>query len=90
MSKNITKFNASRYARPRIEEVEVDSETASMVIIKGRRSKKIAERESYHDTWEEAHAWLLQLAEGRLTSARRALENAQGFHGNVKGMKKPT
>ena len=85
-----TKYLASEgWNSPRVETVQVESETSSTVTIKGKRRKKETQYESYFDTWQEAHEWLLRGAEGRLTSARRSLEMAQGFHGNVKGMKQP-
>ena len=41
------------------------------------------------DTWEEAHAELTRRAEHKVNYARYALEQAQGFAGNVRGMKPP-
>jgi len=70
-----------------IEPVEVERETASSVWINGRRNAKITDWRCYHDTWGEAKAYLLKLAESKLNSARRSLELAQGTYGNVKGLK---
>ena len=41
------------------------------------------------DTWAEAHAELTRRAEAQVAAARRALQVAQSFAGNVKGMKPP-
>lgn len=54
-----------------------------------RREAMRSEYTNYFLTWEEAHAFLMEAAESRLYGARRALEIAQGYHGNVKGMRKP-
>jgi hypothetical protein len=40
-------------------------------------------------TWAEAHAALTRRAEAKLTAARLSLQYAQGFAGNVRGMKPP-
>lgn len=42
------------------------------------------------DTWAEAHAELARRAEEKLNQARLQLQQAQGFAGNVRGMKEPT
>ena len=44
---------------------------------------------SYHETWEDAHQACLAKAEHELAGARRRLEEAQGDHGRIKGMKPP-
>jgi hypothetical protein len=73
---------------------ECTKETASYVWLKGlyygddgtHRKKKDVD---VFDTWTEAHAELTRRAEAKLASARRRLEAAQGFAGNVRGMKPP-
>lgn len=55
----------------------------------GQRVSKSSAYSQYYPTWDEAHQKLLKSAEHELIKARRALERAQGFHGNVKGMKRP-
>ena len=54
-----------------------------------RRRMKNSEYDNYHDTWEAAHAFLLACAERELDNARARLAQAQGTHGNVKGLRKP-
>ena len=54
-----------------------------------RRHMKQSESDNYHDIWESAHAYLLERAAAELQAARNRLAQAQGTHGNVKGMKKP-
>ena len=81
-----------------IEVVEVLRETAESVYVsvrgfggvKERREGKRTQYSEYHDTWEEAHAALLKRAEGGLVAARRVLQSAQDFKGNVVGMKAPS
>ena len=89
------KFKTSKYGTE-IEPVEVVRETDAFVIFppyrpggKERRTAKCTDYERYHDTWEDARAFLLSRAEQDVQSARRRLEVANGTLGNVKGMKKP-
>lgn len=56
---------------------------------RGRRTAKKSDGEEYFDTWEEAHAELVRVTEQRVTDARRALELANSYAGNVRGMKNP-
>jgi hypothetical protein len=73
----------------RIQVIEVERETDNSVWEDGRRLAKVTDGHEIHDTWEEAHARLTEIAEKKLENARRALDLAQGFVGNVKGLKKP-
>jgi hypothetical protein len=81
----------------KITEVEVIRETDVSVFVptnrkedyKGRREAKISQFDHYHDTWDLAHADLLDIAEKDVMRARRNLETAKAFYGNVKGMRKP-
>lgn len=54
-----------------------------------RKAARLGDRVCYHATWDEAHANLMEHAEQHLQSARSSLSVAQGYHGNVKGLKKP-
>lgn len=54
-----------------------------------RREAKVSEWHIYHATWEAAHEHLTQKSAGRVADARRSLELANAFAGNVKGMRKP-
>lgn len=76
--------------RPRIDVIEVDRETESSVWIGGRRRAKQSVWDCYFDTFDEAKAFLTAKAEARLTAARLRLNDAQGFAGNVKGLKEPS
>lgn len=53
------------------------------------REARKTKHHSYHETWEEAHAYLMAQANENLEKARLQLQRAQGHHGNIKGMKKP-
>ena len=53
------------------------------------RHAKMADYESFHDTWEGAKEHLLRLANLRVLAVRRQLENENGKLGNIKGMKPP-
>jgi len=85
-----------RYHVAKIEEVEVLRTTAQSVFfpksrsgVKGKedRHAKHSDHANYFETWEEAKEYLMDAAENKLSGARRQLELAQAFHGNVKGMK---
>lgn len=89
------------YHESMIDTVECIRETASCVYIaksvrvmsgtrvEERREKKRAEYAQYHDSWVDAHTYLLKRAEGNVMAARQALDRANGTLGNVKGMKPP-
>lgn len=80
------KYATTRTYR-RIDEVLVEKETESSVWINGaRRSKKGIV--SFHDTWEDAHSYLMTSAENKVELARGNLKRAQDAFGNIKGMKK--
>jgi len=87
-------YTTSRFDN-KIEEIEATRTTAKSVWYMGdswgkteeRRAARQSSYERYFDTWEEAHAYLLGRTERALAQARRQLQNAQGEHGNVKGMK---
>lgn len=83
------KYKTNGWGRNPIVEVEVDRETESSVVIAGRRRAKVSAYEAYHDSWEDAKAYLMDGAEKSLKSARRKLEEAQGYYGNVKGLNNP-
>ena len=74
----------------RIVEREVSRVTDKMVFIQGgRRYAKESTYESWHDTWEQAHAYLLSQAQGKVNALRLNLERANGDLGRIKGMKPP-
>jgi len=87
----------------KIEAVVVEKCTATSVWVvdkygggwsKGNSGKvSRAARESdymqYHESWDDAKAYLLKRAESRVVAARRALETANADFGNIKGMKPP-
>jgi hypothetical protein len=77
------------YGKNLIKEVEVEKETEHFFYIKGSRVKKEGGYEQYHDTVEAAYAYLLENAEKEAITARLNLERANGYLGNIKGMKKP-
>ena len=83
------KYMAEHSWRDEIRVVEVEKETESSVWIGGRRRPKIAQSATFHDTWDEAHAHLIAIAEGEVMRHRRALDSARFRAGNIKGMKRP-
>jgi hypothetical protein len=96
------KYRASKWSFHKlIERVEVEKETAKFVWVKGSgndwggvpreaaKTAKSADGVTFHDTWEEAHQHLIELAELNVQGARKALQTAQDKLGNLKGLKKP-
>lgn len=74
----------------RISEEEFQKSTENFLVRDGgQKVAKSTKYSEYYQSWDEAHKALLSRAEADLVQARRALERAQGFHGNIVGMKKP-
>ena len=89
-----TKYVVDRWAA-KITAYECTKETASFVWLKGfylddkDGIDKMKKNGDIFDTWAEAHVELTRRAGDRLATARRQLEVAQGFAGNVRGMRPP-
>jgi hypothetical protein len=89
-----TKYVVHRYST-QIDTCECTKETAAFVWLKGLYSHnpdEIYKRRKggdVFDTWASAHAELTRRADAHLNAARRQLEQAQAFAGNVRGMKPP-
>ena len=94
----LTKYKIrGRYPEAKIEEVEVVRETAQYIFVPAYKTKsnpngerkelKMTEWAEHYDTWEAAHAALTDKAARQVANARRALEIANSFAGNVKGMR---
>lgn len=96
--------NSCRYGvESKITAVEIIKETEKQVHIlvewedswsKKKHSRvyrelKESQYHHWHDTWEEAHAYLMEQANRHVESIRLNLERAKGALGNIKGMKKP-
>lgn len=90
-----TKYIVDPFSSAKIRAGECVKETAKFAWLKGfyLRSDEVVQKKKegdVFDTWAEAHAELTRRAEERLAQARRQLQAAQGFAGNVRGMKPPT
>jgi hypothetical protein len=97
---SITKYRAYR-GLAAIAEVQVEKQSSASVWMPGftlgpgsaslqKIPKRSASAANYFDSWEEAHAFLVDDASQELHQARRDLESAQGHYESVKGMKPPT
>lgn len=73
----------------KITEIEVDRETESSVWVKGVRRQKVTEYAVYHNSWDDAHSYLLAAAGRKVEYARKTLEEHRSYLGNVQGMAKP-
>ena len=77
---------------------EVELETEKYVIVAPHnefgghrfREKKVGEWINWHDTWEQAHAFLIAQVEGEVATLRMRLERVKGELGQIKGMKRST
>lgn len=88
----LTKFKAHTHwhSSMRIERCTYTRETESFLFDQhGRRTTKSSDGITHHDSWEEAHQQLLAASLAKVQAARRALELANSYHGNIKGMKNP-
>lgn len=98
MSDSIIKYRTT-LMNSKIEVVNCIRETESSVFLAGsdmrgkfkeRREGKKTEWQQYHDTWSDAHSFLINRAEKEVLDARHRLEFANGRLGNIKGMKPPS
>lgn len=66
-----------------IETIEIEGETKTQVILPSkngkpsRRERKKSSFVNYHDSWDEAHKYLLEHAEKEIENLRKETEKAQ-------------
>jgi hypothetical protein len=93
----VTRYRTSKHATE-IQPREVIKETKNTVTFqlgmgdgtfRNYRENRIADWQRWHNTWEDAHAFLLKRAEDAVVSLRRQLERANNELDNIKGLKKP-
>lgn len=80
-----------------IKSHRVVKETAKQVVYESdwygrtieKREAKDSEYQTWHETWEAAHARIVADAQKRVDGLRLQLERAKGELGNAKGMKPP-
>lgn len=53
------------------------------------KASKYGSRVQYHDSWSDARTHLMSEAQDEVTAARRQLELAHAYQGNVKGLRMP-
>ncbi len=86
MIKYRTRYNA-------IEVVAVLRETKKQVVLRAKngarqiREAKVSGWSNWHDTWEDAHAFLLRNAEQSVEHLRIRLDRAKGELAQIRGMK---
>lgn len=92
----IVKYKAIRGSIHRIECSKETGKTVTMILPKflsdGYYEKKEAKLGPHHgifDSWTDAREYLLREAMDDVVEARRSLELANSYLGNVKGMKPP-
>ena len=76
------KYKTGGYGKNLIKEVECERETEKSVWAKSEwngkfeRNLKETGYYRYHDTWEEAHKFLMEKAERKVESAERQIQSA--------------
>lgn len=81
----------------KIESHRVVKETAKQVVYESdwygrtieKREAKDSECQTWHETWEAAHARIVAVAQKKVDGLRLQLERAKGELGNAEGMKPP-
>lgn len=92
------KWHTGYASREWIEPVTCIKETKCYLWIKpkdwrgreeGMRYSKDSSWNQFHNTWEEAHSYLLSKAQAEFDRAHRRLESATGHLGRIQGLRKP-
>ena len=86
----IKKYKAERYGKPVIRQVEVQSETEHFIVLPHRprrRVAKIGDYESFHNSFAEAKAHLIEKQEAKIHEWEMELRYAQDVLGEIKGLK---
>jgi hypothetical protein len=73
----------------KIEEVEVERETASSIWINGRRNSKVGDFYMYFDTWDDAHAFLKKRCDEKVAYAKNQVLVQEKDQQKVLAMVKP-
>ena len=82
-------YRAVTYShRTPIEPVMVDRFNGRSVWISGQRRSRHGQYERIFETWDDAHAWLLQRASLAVESAQQRLQAARDGLNFIKGLKK--
>lgn len=80
----------------KIEAVEIEKETEKQVVIrsisngKTHRENKRSDWSNWHGSWEQAHAFLIDIAEQQVMHARHALSLAERRLESIKSMQRPS
>ena len=84
------KYRTGGWGKKLIVNVEIERETESSVLIKGRRNAKRTEYYNYFDTWAAAKKFLLTVAEEKVARIRLNLERANDELRIIEGLKEDT
>ena len=86
------KYRTTHYNDAKIDEVEILRETDSSVFTATTRGRKKEQREAkvsgyhqYHDTWEAAHKYLLEMAQNELKRCEQRLDYAKKILKTIEG-----
>ena len=87
------KFKTIRHYATKIEPVEVIRETAEFVTVRcsggSFREAKISDYQRFHDTWKEAHAYLLNRAQSNIRRLKDDLLAAKDELATLEAMVEP-
>jgi len=72
---------------PRIVIIECERESERCVWIDGKRHLKVTDNYIFFNTWNEAHEYILGLANNSVNRAILQLERAKGLLVNIYGLK---
>lgn len=76
----------------KIEALEIERETDKQVVLPAKngcrsyRENKVSDWSNWHDTWEAAHAFLVEKAERDIDSLHTRIERAKERLERIKGM----
>lgn len=79
----ITKYRTDTW-KPEIVTIEAERETHSSLWIRGRRRNKSSSYDKFHDSWEEAKAYLLNKAELTVKNCESELDSAKDKISKIK------
>lgn len=80
----------------KIEAIEIDHETDKQVVLCAgrifgtRRQNKVSDLVNWHNSWDEAYAFLIHIAEKEVNWSLAHLENCKIKLEKIKNIKRPT
>lgn len=76
-------YKANRFGDNPITEVEVEKETPSFIVIKGRTEKKRTVYDNYFSTYDEAKKYIIDRHQGIVNRLEKDLHSAKSELGKI-------